>query len=108
LSAIWSAAGLLPLFPPGRQPAGPGEAQESELSLSSPSPVLSFASNFMMFLAISFGPNDPATRALLYQGTFIPVFYDPENPASCSAACDLNYEIRQANESSSLKSPIRS
>jgi hypothetical protein len=50
----------------------------------------------------------PSNTALLYQGTYIPVFYEPENPASCIAACDLNYEILQANESSSVESPSRS
>jgi hypothetical protein len=50
----------------------------------------------------------PSYTALLYQGTYIPVFYDPENPASCIAACNLNYEIFEANESSSVGSPSRS
>jgi|SRR5580704_7928102 hypothetical protein len=50
----------------------------------------------------------PSNMSLLYQGTYVPVFYDPENPASCIAACDLNYEAADGTVSSTVNPRNRS
>jgi hypothetical protein len=44
----------------------------------------------------------PSNVGLLYCGTYIPVFYDRENPARCIAACDLDCEFNWPNNSFSV------
>ncbi len=44
----------------------------------------------------------PSNVGLLYSGTYIPVFYDRENPAKCIAACDLDCELTLPHDSSSV------
>lgn len=49
----------------------------------------------------------PSNTGLLYQGTYVPVFYDAENPERCIAACDLNYEVAYGTVSSTIGSRNR-
>ena len=48
-----------------------------------------------------------SNMGLLQAGTYIPIFYDRENPERCIAACDLNHEIVLPTDSSSVESSNR-